>query len=333
MNRRGITIVTALLLGGGASHFACANGDQAKQAPIAKAAPAIATKPTIRLEIVIDGGFAYIPEGANTLNIAYLNDWTYTGKDDANPETPESQVFCDVKQIGTTLQVQSGEVVVPSPAQTTFDLDGTAVSFPALRDSTGVLAASRPSRTSSPFKPANPDSNAEWADLRYISSLKDEHGAKLNPKWRFLVNGFMTLRGGTLTGQKPQRFAGQAFDFRRGGSSQFVQSLTDRTVYSVDVAAEQIEIELESDAGLKKVAVKPSAGPARTVRLMLMGMHTKTASFGPGDELVEHCTFYQLFDPVPQPTSWLRPHALPQPGNSRVLIPHSPGFFCPGDWF
>jgi hypothetical protein len=333
MNRRGVTMITAaLLLTSSGAYYAYSNGGQSKlpvkQTPVKKVAPSM-----IRLEIVIDGGFAYIPSGTNTLNVAYLNDFKYTGANDADPATPASTVFCDVKQMGTELEVTGGTVVVPGPTQTKFDVTGASISFPVLNASTATLSANRPARPSSPFKPANPANAAEWADLRFIASLRAEHGAKLNPKWRFLVNGVMVLKGGTLKGQKPVRFAGHTFDFRRGPESQFVQSMTDRTLYTVDVVAEQIEIELDSDSGDQKIVVKPTPGPTRMVRLSLTGLHDKNAVLAEGGELKEHCTFYQLFDPVPQPTSWLRPRVMAQDAATRVLIPHSPGFFCPGEWF
>ena len=335
MNRRIVTMITAavLLMSGGA-YYANSRGDQSKPLEVKKGPVKQVAPSTIRLEVVIDGGFAYIPSGTNTLYVAYLEDWKYTGADDSDPKTTESTVFCDVKQMGTELEVKSGDgdVVVPGPAQTKFNLDGASVSFPALAASTATLSANRPARPGSPFKPANPANAAEWADLRFISSLKAEHGARLNQKWRFLVNGFMVLKGGSLTGQQPQRFAGDTFEFK-SSNSQFVQSITDRTLYTVDVPAEQIEIALDgAESGLTKIVVKPR-GSSRTVRLTLTGLHQKNTALAVGDELKEHCTFYQLFDPVPQPPSWFRPRLKAPDLASRVLIPHSPGFFCPGDWF
>jgi hypothetical protein len=339
MNRRSVTMITAaLLIAAGGWYYANTNGGQSKPlAEITEGAKEFAPS-TIRLEIVIDGGFAYIPENPNRLNVAYLDTWKYTGKDDADPDTPESAVFCDVPQMGTKLEVKEGDgdVVVPGPAQTTFNVDYQIVSFPALDGSSATLAANHPRRTTSPFKPTNPAAASEWADLRYVSSLKAEHGARLDPWWRFAVSGFMALKGGTLIGQKPERYGGETFKFKGGENapSPFEQALTDQTLYTVDVRAEQIEIELWSfdTDHEERIVVKPH-GSSRTVRLHLTGVHKKTGDLAVGQELAEHCTFYQLFDPVPQPKSWLRPYLQAQPGATRVLVPHSPGFFCPGDWF
>lgn len=332
MNRRSVTIITAALLvfGGGAYYASSTSGQQ--QAP-AKKLPKKILPASIQLEIVIDGGFAYIPSG-DTLNIAFLEDFRYTGANDANKETTETTVFCDVDQMGTDLDVLEGEVVVPGPAQRKFNLDGAAVSFPALDASSGAISASRGPRSSSPFTPVSPDIAAQWTDLRFVSSLKAEHGASLNPKWRFLVNGFMTLKGGTLAGQKPLRFAHETFDFKRGSASEFVQSLTDRTLYTANVNAGQIEILLhEATAGVEKIVVKPS-GSSRTVRLAVTGKHQQNNKpIVPGQELKEHCAFYQLLDPIPQPETWLRPHLVVRDAESLKRIPRTPGFFCPGDWF
>jgi hypothetical protein len=333
MNHRSVTIITAaiLLISGGA-YYAHSSADesqlpiQATKEPVKKPGPS-----AIQLEIVIDGGFAYIPSGTNTLNIAYLNDWKYTGANDLDPETPATTVFCDVKQMGTKLQVKNGDVVVPGPTQTEFDLDGAVVTFPALQGSSAGLSATRPRRTSSPFKPGNANDPNHWVDLRFISSLRSEHGAKLNPKWKGIVNGAMVVRGGSLKALKPGKFAGSTFEFRRSGKPQFEQSMSDRTLYAVEVMADQIEIELDTDSGVQKIVVRPKPGPTRTVELALTGIHNMIGGLPVGAELTEHCTFYQLFDPVPQPATWLRPHLMAP--HTAVLQPHSPGFFCPGEWF
>lgn len=323
-------IAVALLLASSGAYYASSNSGQSTLPAATKRPPVKTLAPsTIRLEIVIDGGFAYIPSG-NTLNIAYLDDWKYTGANDNNPETPASTVFCDVQQMGTTLKVDDGDIVSPAPTPSEFNLDDTIVTFPALQVSTAALSATRSPRTSSPLKPANANNPADWEDLRFISSLKAEHPASLNPKWKAIVDGFMVLRGGSLKSQKPIRFGGSTFDFRRGTQSKFAQSMSDRTLYTVDVAADQIEIQLETGSGARKIVVKPRTA-ARKVRLSVTGAHHKTGTLAVGDELKEHCTFYQLFEPVPQPSTWLRPYLMAP--HTAVLEPHSPGFFCPGDWF
>ena len=337
MNRRGVTILTAalLLLGGGA-FYANSMGGQAQPA-ITKTPPKTIAPSSIQLEITIDGGFAYIRSGANTLNIAYLEDFKYTGANDANPETAASTVFCDVPQMGTELQVAAGTIETPSPApaMVKFDVKGAIITFPALASSPAPLGANRPARpaTPPPFKPADPSLDSQWNDLRFVPSLLAEHGAKLHPKWRGMVNGYMVLRGGSLKAVKPDRYAGHTFNFRRGKEAGFEQAITDRTVYTVNVPAGRIEIELaEADSGLGKIVVKPDG--TNTVRLKLTGLNQTTAK-GPdvGEPLAEHCTFYQLFNPIPQPHLWLRPYVVAAPTGTRVMVPHTPGFFCPGDWF
>lgn len=353
MNRRSVTMLTAaLILSGGGSYLAYTNSGQTKAAaqitkpPIEKVFPFN----SIRLEILIDGGFAYIPEEPNTLNIAYLNSWKYTGADDANPTTTASTVFCDVPQMGTDLAVLDGDVVSPDPTERTFEVSFRGISFPALQNSNAPLNANRPRRTASPHKPADPGNPADWEDLRFVPSLKSEHGARLNPDWPYMVNGLMVLRGGTLTGQRPGNYmANDTFEFKRNSviarlwtsmamlNRKFEQSVTDRTLYTVDIPAEQVEIELydldDFDfGGSERVVVKPH-GASRTVRLQLTGRHEARGMFSQGQQLKEHCTFYQLLDPVPQPASWFRVYYKPQPSTTPQAMPMSPGYFCPGDWF
>jgi len=335
MNRRIVMMITAtLLLVGGGTYYTSTLNDQSQRSAKQAIPKKLGPRSTIQLEIVIDGGFAYIPSGSNTLNIAYLNSWTYANPLSRGGQRPAVETFsCNVEQMGTDLTVE-GDIVEPSSGQTLYDLNKTIVTFPALVNSTASLSATRGVRNTSPFKPSPLNANA-WEDLRFIPSLIAEHGAKLNTNWREIVNGYMELKGGTLKGVKPRKFADYTFDFRNGSDSKFMQAITDRTLYTVNVPGDRVEIDLDGDTGPDRIVVKPS-GSSNVVRLFLVGKHGASAakSLGHDDPLKEHCTFYQLFDPVPLPTVWLTPH-LVAPGSAadRTKVPKTPGFFCPGDWF
>ena len=228
MKLRSVTMIpAALLLIGGGAYYAYSIGGQA-QLPINKSNPKTLVPAGIQLEVVIDGGFAYIPSG-NTLNIAYLNSWKYANPISRGGKRPAVETYsCNVEQMGTELQIQ-GNIIEPSSGPTTYDLNETVVTFPALASSTDALSATRGARPGSPFKPAHTDNASEWEDLRFVPSLLAEHGAKLNPKWSELVNGYMVLKGGTLKGVRPGRFADYMFDFRNGSEQEpgFKQAMTE----------------------------------------------------------------------------------------------------------
>jgi hypothetical protein len=304
--------------------------------------PPTASTATTKLEIEIDGGFAYIPKPAdNRLSIAFLDDFTHTAKD---PQTGTDVVYCDVRQLGTELVVERGDITSttggPTPSNKTYNLDGAQVTFPALEAANMSLAATRGPRPPSPGRPVDPDNDGHWADLKFVGSLKVEHaGTDVHPDWQNIVNGWLSVKGGTIKGRKPTlvKLVKAGFDFKKGGVSQFEQALTDRTEYVVDVPGSSIEIELKNaSSGVTRIVIAPQGN---RVRLKLMGLHDMSKQeLKPGEELKDFCAFYQLLDPRPDPKDWLRPHYVPATVVSASTatpqpIGTSPGFFCPGDWF
>lgn len=312
-----------------------------------------------QLEITIIGGFAFVPTLADRrLEIAYLNDWalrTDTDKDGIM-EAGEPPIYvdrnkngvqdsdepdtCNVDQIGTEFKITRGSISVSEPTNLTvpaareFDLDKAIVTFPALEAANLPLTINRGTWPPSPNMPPNPDDEAHWKDM--VPSLKDYHaGSTINPNWRNMVNGRVSLRGGTIKAAVPSSpiLKRAHFDFRNPGGQQFKAATTDKLIYTVDVPAGEVEILLNPPAmGFSRIVIQPQGN---RVELTLRGKHGSSAQPAPGMPLHDFCAFYQLLQPMPPPEQFLLPHyvpAPPLPGNNQAAMP-SPGWFCPGDWF
>lgn len=302
-------------------------------------------KPKTRLVIEMTGGFAYLADRANDrLNVAYLDNVTL--EEDIDAGRPGKEVVCDIKQIGTELKVLRGKIAgsTPSaPGQREFDLHRSVVTFPMLDNSNIDLNFARKGWTpTAPYAPTPPNPNdphdpKDWENLQFLPAILPRHGAStLNPGWPSLVNGYMSLRGGRVIGTLPSDHDMETakIDFKVNGTSQFSSSVTDKVIYTVDVPGTQIEMRITGPTTWTIFLEPTDVG--KPVRLQLRGKHAHTTdpSPRPGDELKDHCAFYSLLTPVPQYSTWLKPHFMsagntPTSGGGQP----SPGFFCNGDWF
>ena len=169
-----------------------------------------------------------------------------------------------------------------------------------------------------------------------VPSLKEYHnGTTINPKWRDMVNGRMVLRGGKIKATIPSSpiMKRAYFEFKDKSGLKFKAASTDKLIYTVDVAASQIEM-LFTDAtiGLTKLIIKPQGNK---VELTLRGKHDSSGQPAANMPLHDFCAFYELLEPRPDTSKWLLPYYIPAPlppGSSVNAMP-SPGFFCNGDWF
>jgi len=294
-----------------------------------------------RLEIEINGGFAYIPSpNERTLFVAYLNDVLEKQDTDNLPGTPD-EVVCDVPQVGTELMVVRGVVDAyqgsqPMPESRIFNLDEAKVTFPR-------LGGAHPATNRSPWKPVPPKtaghSDPAWKNLQYVPRIADHPGLtnrKIINGWKTdtKVNGFMALRGGTLEGMTPSDPVAEMaqFEFKSGTLSTLV-STTDRTIYRVNVPDDNVDIRFTDSAqGYKRLVLKPNA-PGEAVRLRLRGLHAMNTPPKDGDELRDFCAFHSLLTPRVDAKDYVRIFykAPPRPPSGAGMP--SPGFYCSGDWF
>jgi hypothetical protein len=300
--------------------------------------------PMTKLEIEISGGFAYIPSPSDKrLDIAYLNSVLVKEDLDNNPSTPD-QVVCNVPQVGTELMVVRGviddyEGTQPMPETRVFDLNKAQLKIPRLESANIPLHTPRRSWKPDPLKPTGPQDPA-WQDLQYVPRIADHVGLtdrKIKPGWRghANVNGFLSLKGGTLEGMNPSNpIAEKAeFDFKVAGVSQGLVAGSDRTIYRVDVPDDKVEIIFTGSAhGHKRLVLKPTA-PNEPVRLRLRGLHAMNAPPKDGDELKDFCAFHTLLEPPVDSSKYVRIYYKEPPrGLSGGTMP-SPGYFCDGNMF
>lgn len=310
--------------------------------------------PRTTIDIEISGGFAYITpatsSGDNHVEVAYLNSWTY--KEDVDPAKPGDETICDVHQIGTELKLITGTLksfapsTYPMKPTREIDLDGATVTIPAIEDDNqGLVIKRQAGFPPAPKEPADPDSDPEWEDLKWVPSLSEYFATQtpphtLDPNWRNIVNGSLRLRGGSLRAGYPtnSRFRRGRLDFKRNGvSTNNVVAATDKTVYQIKVpnyrlSNGNLEILFSgSKKNLTRIEIEPVKG---VIALTLTGLHDMSAPIpGPDAELKDFCTFHQLLQPPVRASEFLRPHykaAASGPGSGGSP---SPGWFCPGDWF
>lgn len=299
-----------------------------------------------KLVIEVSGGFAYVPTPAqNKLEIAYFNDISLQEDSDNDGDVDANDaVVCDVDQIGTELMVLRGDIIdsdpKPAPADRVFNLDAAVVEFPKLNGATSPVSFSRTPWPANPIKPANPGVEGDWQDLQFVPSIKDHHpGKTIMPTWRDekFVNGRVVLKGGKIVGTFPSDPMVQKtnIEFKLAGTSLGSVGLTDKTVYSVDVPDDKIEIVFTgSKYGFRRVVIAPQGN--QPVRLRLRGLHAmgSAATLANGDELKDFCSFYALLQPRPKSADWLRLHYIaPASTMASNSGQPSPGFFCGGDWF
>jgi hypothetical protein len=274
-----------------------------------------------RLEMVVHGGFAYVYDNQH-LEIAYLNSTTGA---------------CAVNQLGTVLKVLAGKITSPSPPATMeYDLKGTVVTFPGM-DANGSVIALGVGRPNSPFKPTNPGTESNWRDLKWVPYVRPNYSNSLNENWRTLplVDGRVVLTDGRITGGAPSDLAATngMYHFQRtlAGGVSFDQAITDRTLYSVQLAGSQVVINLTKGSTTTQVVIVPP-GAGQPIKLVLQGRHDSS----PATPTIAHfCAFYELMDPVPPMNERLIPTFISTAtgsGSGSGGAP-SPGAFCPGDWF
>ncbi len=297
---------------------------------------ATSTAPMTKLIIEITGGFAYVPEvSGRTLNIAYLNDVeikeTVAGVE---------RIICQVDQIGTELSVLRGNIVDPPlsqvPPNRTFNLDKAVVKIPALNTVNTPLIYNRPAFPPSPAKPTNAN---HWKNLQYVPSLKDHHpNSGIRPTWRNEVNGRVELRGGTLEATVPTDpgIEKADFEFKKGTTSRGSFAATDKTIYTVDVPGNFVELQVTGwGYSFGTVKIEPP-NPGQPVRLKLKGLHAPNAvsSFLPGDEVKDFCAFYSLIEPKQSSSEMVKVYYNGPPTSSFPPgAKPSPGYFCMGDGF
>ena len=289
-----------------------------------------------KLEIEINGGFAYIPSpNDKTLNIAYLN----------SLQVKEgNQVVCDAPQVGTELMVVRGVVddyqgTEPMPETRIFNLDQAQLNFPKLESADIPLKTRRKAWQPNPVRPPT-HADPAWADLQYVPRIADHVGLtdrKIKPGWRndLNVNGFMALKGGTLEGMTPSHPIAEnaQFEFKVAGVSQGLVSGTDKTIYRVDVPDDKVEIVFtRAKYGYKRLVLKPNS-PNEPVRLRLRGLHAMNAPPNDGDELKDFCAFHTLLEPPVDSSHYVKIYykAPPRPPGGNAMP--SPGFFCDGNMF
>jgi len=298
------------------------------------ARPAAQSSTTV-LEIEISGGFAYIPEPANNkLAIAYLN--SYSGPD------------CNVPQIGTELMIIRGKVddydgPTPMPPSRIFNLDKAKVTFRSLPN--WPVDYPRRNWKPDPLKASHLD--PAWRDNQYIPKITDHTGLtgyKIKD-WRNdkkLVNGYMELRGGILTGAAPSdpTIEKASFAFEVGGVYQDTVSGTDKTIYRVVVNDDKVDIRFSgSSEGYRKLVLKPNAS-GEPVRLRLRGLHAMgaAATLADGEEIKDFCVFHQLLTTPtggapPSSDKWVKIFYKAPDANLYGAAMPSPGFFCDGGSF
>ena len=311
-----------------------------------------AAQPSTPLEIEIVGGFAIV-QADPRLDIAYLNNPMIKLSDTRPLTTGESDpVVCNVPQVGTQLEIVRGTITSAMPANAPelpgkiFNLDQKEVTFPALE---AGAVGSGPVHTWPPVPPLpTPSSNAtQWQTLRFIPGLTKHHtGTGPAPNWftkvnaagNRIVNGRIRLRGGSITGSVPSRPQMQEshFEFRKvSGGVTIPAAVTDRAVYSATVVGNNVVI-LFTNGGtspIRRLEVAPLVA-GEPVKLRVRGNHNGMGP-EPGGKLGDFCTFYSLFDDIPDHEQWLEPFLIQAAGGGGGgLGPQpTPGFYCPMDWF
>jgi hypothetical protein len=319
--------------------------------------------PKTKLTIEITGGFAYVPNYTDGhLEIGYLgpvklrNDTNRDGvvnasdaprdaDGDGDVDVDDVPVICDVHPVGHRLQILRGEIVEfdpPAllPEDRIFDLDQADVTIPALETANIPLKVNRTNPGTFPPSPSKASTPGHWQDLQYVPSIKERHpGTGIRPTWRDEVNGRLVLRGGTINGTKPSDpdIETKTFEFQLAGSSKGSFSITDKTIYEVDVPGDTIELVFTDSAlGYKRLKLKAPAG-SPSVKLSLRGLHESgtAATYLPGQKMPDFCAFYSLLDKSFNEADWLTVHfptttvAVTVPGIGQP----SPGYFCDGGWF
>lgn len=345
----------ALLVVGGIALGALIWYNRVINPPLTQTASAATTK----LRVEISGGFAYVPPTGsdNHLEVAYLNNWTFWTDANGNGTMEPNEIeyddlngngsrdagepdFCTVHQLGTKLKVTKGTIISHDPASQTlpgdyvFDLDKTVVKFTALETANLPLTVGNMDWPPPDTEPSDPNDESKWEKM-VPRLLKKHTGKTIDPNWRTLVNGRMVLPGGNIKATFPSGpvFKKAKFDFKQNKVSQFKAAMTDKTIYTVDVPAATVVIELNGPAGqFTRLVVQPQGN---TVELTLTGNHDMGSPIpGDGDPLKDFCTFYQLMQPRPTKAEFFVPHYLaPTAGSGGGGGLPSPGFFCPGDWF
>lgn len=284
--------------------------------------PGSAVPATTRVEMVVKGGFAYVYENQQ-LDIAYLNSTT-------GP--------CTVTQVGHRLRVTDGQITSPNPPATKeFDLQGTVVSFPAMKPD-GSVTALGVGRPNTPFHPVNPGSEPSWRDLKWVPYVRPNYSGSVNENWRTLpvVDGRMVLTDGKITGGQPGDLGATngMYRFQRASDTlTFDQAITDRTLYSVQLPGSQVVINLTKGGTTTQVVIVPP-GAGQPVKLALVGLHDNS----PATPSIAHfCAFYELMDPVPPMSQRLIPTFINPttglPCTGTTTCGPDPGAFCPGEWF
>jgi len=285
--------------------------------------PPLKTHVTMNLE----GGFAYVKvPSVNEVDVSFLKDThVMEGTTDV----------CTVHQLGVKLKVTGGTLIQPaSEPANGFDVASSIVTIdnatsPPLNANRGSPAGSSP-----------PASDAEWADLKFVASVKDRYGSgtTLRTDWLSQVSGRLKLTRGTLKGVHPtdvfMKKGVWEFKGGAGAPAPFTQAMTNATEYTVDVSGDQVALTL-TDAGGSTSQIIVRADASHAVTLLVEGVHDDSSGQIPVDAPIkDFCAFYQLLNPVPPSTAWLIPYWK---GDPTVTDPTkkgnaTPGGACPGDW-
>lgn len=311
-----------------------------------------------KLEIEMEGGFAYIPTKGNDrhFDVAWLGlaqvreDSNNDGKIDESATSADA-IACQVPSIGTELMVLRGTIASATPASTalpetyTFTMPNRVeISFPDLEKANIPLTIERTAGKPNPPKPVDPWPATGWTNARYVPSHVERHpasgtdpGARLDPNWDKKVNGRMTLRGGWVGGMMPSDPTAQEtdFTFKQGTAADEKFAITDRVLYKVSVPSATVEVKFNNGPlGLTNLVLTPPPG-GKPIRLRLRGLHEMNGpiSFMDGHELHDSCAFYALVKDRPlKAANWVKMFF-----NAPTFTPGtqqpSPGYFCGGDWF
>ena len=276
------------------------------------------------VEMTVHGGFAYVHDNQQ-LEIGFFNRTAYACDTTVTAPT----------QVGTLLSVTSGTITSPNPPSTNqFDLQGTVVTFPGM-DASGSVTALGVGRPNAPFHPANPGTEANWRDLKWVPFVRPNYTGSINANWRTLpiVDGRVVLTDGKITGLKPSDIGATngVYRFQRTSDTlTFDQAVTDRTIYKVQLPGTQVVINLTKGGTTTQVVVVPR-GAGQPVSLVLAGKHDSAAAT---PTITHQCAFYELLDPVP-PTNQRFIPTLIDAATGVPCLPGgcNPGAYCPGEWF
>ena len=82
--------------------------------------------------------------------------------------------------------------------------------------------------------------------------------------------------------------------------------MTDKTLYTVDVPGNEVEIQFQPRQPKGYKRVRWSRSPGQPVKLRLRGLHEHdrlARSSATGQELADFCAFYSLLDTAPKASS------------------------------